>query len=435
MGKPRQPGKPKSTDPIQFPPDFIWGAATSAFQTEGNNTNTDWWEWENDKHPLNLPPYDKSGIACDSYKRYEEDLDLMVRLGASGYRMSVEWARVEPKEGSFDHMELDHYRKVLTAAKKRGLKTFVTLHHFTNPIWFAKKGGWKNLQAPRFFEKYAKKCAQELGDLIDVFLTINEPQVYVLQCYIKGVWPPFEEDILSGMLVQQNMISAHKRAYRAIKSVGDFKVGLVKNIVWYEYAQGQYDFIDNIMTKLLFWSNCDEYLDQIKNQLDLIGVNYYFTTRLKNLTIANKDDVQSDLGWWVNPEGLEKILLHLRKYNLPIYITENGVADQMDRIRKDFIKNMLIAAQKAIRKGVLVKGYFYWSLIDNYEWNQGFWPKFGLVYVQRENHLARIPRDSFNYYAQICKTGKIENDAHSKKQPKKTVESNNRRKSALIKTV
>jgi len=392
----------------QFPKDFIWGTAASALQTEGNNTNSDWWRWENNKAPEDKYPLESSGIACDSYHRYEEDLDLCVKLNNNAYRTSVAWGRMQPTPDTFDVKEIEHYRNFLKAAKLRNLKTFITLHHFSNPIWFADMGGWANPKAPVLFEIYAKKCAQVFGDLVDVYLTINEPQVYMNQCYISGAWPPNRENLFLALRVQQNLIKAHKRAYRAIKSVGPHTVGLVKNIIWFEQQPSTYSPVDWLAAKLLFFSNCDQYLRQIGKDLDLIGVNYYFTTRLRGLMLHNLDDVQSDLGWWVYPKGLEHILLHLRKYNLPIYITENGVADCTDRIRKDFIRDMLISCNKAMEQGADVRGYFYWSLIDNYEWHRGYDPKFGLVYVDRKNELARIPRESFYYYAGICKSGRIE---------------------------
>lgn len=380
----------------------------SAYQTEGNNINTDWHEWEQNKKPGQQFPKESCGIACDSYNRYEQDFDLCVRLNNNAVRISLEWARIQPTEDTFDQNEISHYKKVLKAARDRGLKTFVTLHHFTNPLWFYKKGGWTKFCSAGYFEKYAKKCASEFGDLIDVFFTINEPQVYTLQAFVRGMWPPNKENPYLSLLVQFNMANAHKKAYKAIKSVSqNYQVGIVKNIVWYMSAPGKFAFLDKLAAKMFFFLNNEFFLFPLKKHLDMIGLNYYFTTRFKNLLLSNLDDVQSDLGWWVYPLGLEKVLLSLKKYGLPIYITENGAADCVDRIRTKFIRDMLISVSKATKKGVNVKGYFYWSLIDNFEWHEGFWPKFGLVYIDRENNLMRKPRESFYYYADICDSGKI----------------------------
>ena len=394
----------------QFPKDFLWGTATSAFQIEGNNKNTDWWEWENDPKKTSNYPEEKSGIGCDSYNRYEEDFDLCKNLNSSAVRISIEWARIQPSEGIFDEKEVEHYKKVLKAAKDRGMETFVTLLHFTIPIWIAKKGGWQSAKTARFFEKYAKYCAQEFGTLIDKYITINEPLVYTSMAYINGTWPPNKENLITALYVQNNLVKAHRWAYKAIKSVGAYhQVGIVKNIVWYEYTPSIFSSIDWLVTGLLRFMNMDLNLNAICRDTDFIGLNYYFTVRLKGLRMNNLDDIKSDLGWWVNPKGLENVLLHLKKWKLPIYVTENGVADKTDRIRKDFIRDMLIACHNAMEKGVDLRGYFYWSLIDNYEWHHGYWPKFGLVYIDRENNLARVPRKSFNYYADICRSGRLKN--------------------------
>ena len=395
-------------DTFIFPKDFVWGTASSAYQTEGNNINTDWYEWEKNKKPEQEFPKEECGVACDSYNRYKEDFDLAVKLNNNAIRISIEWARIQPDEDSFDQNEINHYKQVLQEAKARNLQTFVTLHHFTNPLWFSKKGGWASRHSPSLFAKYAKKCAQEFGSLIDFYLTINEPDVYAFQGYVKGIWPPNKEDLLLPIVVQINMTRAHVAAYKAIKSVGKFMVGLVKNIMWFEAAPGKHALIDSVVAKLLHFINDDMFLRPITKYLDFIGLNYYFTTRLKKLLISNVDDVQSDLGWWVNPAGLEKVLLKLKRYNKPIYITENGVADQIDRIRIKFIREMLGSIAKAMKQGVNVKGYFYWTLLDNYEWHQGYWPKFGLVYVDRGHNLERVPRESFYYYAEVCSSGRID---------------------------
>ncbi|MFH1648251.1 MAG: glycoside hydrolase family 1 protein [Patescibacteria group bacterium] len=394
---------------MKFPQDFTWGTATAAHQIEGNNKNSDWWEWENNKKENQKYPLEPSGIACDSYNRYEEDFDLCAELGNNAVRISVEWARIEPDEGVFSDEELAHYRDVLKAAKKRGLKTFVTLHHFTNPIWFAKRGGWESLRSSFFFARYAKKCAEKLGDLIDVFYTINEPQVYALMSFTIGTWPPQKRNYLSSLIVQLNMISAHNRAYRAIKSVKNYPVGIVKNIVWYETYERSWPW-DKLGAKLLFFLNCDFFLAPLIRNCDVLGINYYFTNKIKNLRFQNPPGLVSNLNWWINPDGLKRILLHLKKYKKPIYITENGLADSEDKIRKIFIKSMLIACVEAMESGAQLEGYFHWSIIDNFEWHEGFWPRFGLVAIKRKDNLKRVPRKSFYYYQQICNNNSIGSD-------------------------
>lgn len=412
----------------KFPEGFYWGTATSAHQIEGGNDNTDWWEWEQSKkYPphlnanateaemADLPerewPLEPSLIACDSYNRYEEDFDLCKQMNNNVVRFSVEWARIEPEDGVFNQIEIDHYKKVLKAAKERGLKTFVTLHHFTTPTWMTKNGGWANPVIYWKFARYAKKCAQEFGDQIDYYGTINEPQVYSVMSYAWGTWPPAKRNWFLAAFVGFNTIMAHRAAYDSIKSVNQsLQVGIVKHIVWHETGNASNAFInilDRLNTALRFFLGCDAYLMMLGKKNDYIGVNYYFTEINENLSVHNKNDRVSDLGWWIYPAGLEKILIHLKKYNLPIYITENGLADEKDVYREEFIREMLISCAKAIAEGANLRGYLHWSLLDNYEWHQGYWPKFGLVEIDRKNDLERKPRKSFHYYAKICKENEV----------------------------
>ncbi len=391
----------------QFPKDFLWGTATSAFQIEGNNEKTDWWAWENDITQKSRYPLEKSGIACDSYNRYEEDFDLCAELNNNAVRISIEWARIEPNEGEINLDEVNHYRKVLKAAKDRNLKTYVTLLHFTLPFWVYKKGGWANSKTIKYFSNYSASCAQQFGDLVDAFITLNEPLVYSTMAYINGIWPPAKSDIVLALTVENNQIRGHISAYKAIKNVCNTPVGMVENVGYFYYAPGFWAPVGYLVSKLLMYFNVDIHLMRIKKYSDFIGLNFYFTTRFNGFKAANVDDVQSDLSWWIYPQGIEKVLLHLKKYNLPIYITENGLADAKDEKRKDFIKSMLINCFNAMKAGVDVKGYFHWSLLDNYEWHQGFWPRFGLVEIDRYNNLERKPRKSFYYYADICKNGRI----------------------------
>lgn len=393
---------------FSFPKEFIWGVATSAYQTEGNNTNTDWQVWEKNKKPNQHYPNDECGIACDFYNRYDEDLDLCQKLSVQAFRFSIEWARIEPTEGVFDQKEIEHYKNVLLAAKKRGLKTFVTLHHFTIPIWFSKKGGFLNPRCAFYFARYANVCAENFGNLIYIFLTINEPQVYALMGYTLGVWPPNIKSYLASLAVQINLMRAHRAAYDAIKSVNkSYQVGIVKQLVWYKPVDGVTHFVNKLTSLVLHFLNCEFFLMPIESKLDLIGVNHYFSIRVKNFKQYRLHERDSDMEWGIHPEGLENVLLALKRYKLPIYVTENGLADIRDSQRISFLNDMLATCYKALGQGVDLRGYFYWSLTDNYEWHHGFWPRFGLIEIDREHNLARKPRPSFFHYSQICKSGKI----------------------------
>jgi len=405
-------------DHFTFPKDFLWGTGTSGHQIEGDNKNSDWWAWEhrdrskdcwlikakgNSKWPL-----EPSLKACDSYNRYQEDFDLATQLNNNAIRFGVEWARLEPKPGEFDQKEFEHYKKVIKAAKDKGLKTFVTLHHFTSPNWMQEKDGWVSCKSTKLFARYAKKCAEEFGDLVDVYLTINEPQVYATASYLFGVWAPQKFAPIRTVMVMRNMRKAHKKAYTAIKSVGDYKVGLVKNISWFEKDPKSNNPVGAVFAMLLRYLSNDYFLKPIKKHLDLIGLNFYFTSYVNHLNPrANPNTEVSDLGWWLETSGLKNVLIDLKKYNLPIYITENGLADCHDTQRTWYINQALWKCAEAIQEGVPLKGYFHWSLLDNYEWADGFWPRFGLVEIDHENNRQRKPRPSFYEYAKICKGGTI----------------------------
>lgn len=408
----------QNSQEYKFPKDFLWGTATSGHQIEGDNKNSDWWAWEHrnkkrDGLIIKLAkkskfPLEPSLKACDSYQRYEEDFDLAVKLNNNAIRIGVEWSRLEPKPEQFDEKEFDHYKKVLKAAKDRGLKTFVTLHHFTSPNWFIKKGGWAKCSSVKLFSRYSKRCAEEFGDLIDVYLTINEPQVYTMMSYMFGMWSPQKIAPIRTLLVQIHMMRSHNQAYKKIKEVGDYTVGLVKNIARYDKSPQSKNPLDWLFAHLLNFLSNDFFIRPIKKQLDVLGLNFYFTSHVKNLNPRNNpNDVVSDLGWWLETYGLNKILLDIKKYGIPIYITENGLADAKDKYRTGYMNKVLWQCADAIEKGVPLKGYFHWSLLDNYEWAEGFWPRFGLVEIDHENNLQRKPRPSFYEYAKICESGTI----------------------------
>ncbi len=398
-----------------FPKDFLWGTAVSAHQTEGNNTNSDWWEWEQSKDYSTGKnkitgkemkwPVEPSDPACDSYNRYEEDFDLCKKLNNNAVRISIEWARLEPKKGEFSDEAFAHYKKVLESAKARELKTFVTLHHFTNPIWFAKLGGWENSKSSEYFSVYALECVKRLGDLMDVVMTINEPLVLANQAYFKGEWCPAKKNLFLAIKVAINLVKAHRKGFLAIKNLSPkTPVGIVHNYVYYEVKSSKLFFWDAVFAKLLDFINNQILLIAVEKHTDFLGINYYFTGRIKSFKSKNPNDWISDLNWWIYPLGLKELLLRLKKYNFPIYITENGLADENDKHREKFIKEMVKSCEDAINEGVDLRGYFYWSLLDNYEWHHGFWPKFGLVEIDRGNNLQRNPRKSFEYYAQVSKS-------------------------------
>ena len=393
---------------LRFPKNFLWGTATSAYQVEGGNKNCDW-----------AKLFD-AGKACDHYNRYEEDFELAKSLNQNAYRFSIEWSRIEPKEGKFDQKEIEHYREFLKALKVRDMKVMATLHHFTNPLWLAEIGGWTNKKVVFYFSRFAQKMFDEYKDLVDFWITINEPLIYGVLSYFQRRWPspetktyplPFYArrvpNFISFLKVLRNQILAHKKIYETFhQAKKDAKIGIAKNNVFLEPANKK-SFLDVSSVKICnyFWNQL--FLNKIKNHLDFIGLNYYFHNKIKfPFRMRNENKIVSDLGWEIYPEGIYHVLKDLKKYNLPIYITENGIADKKDKLRKDFIKNHLRWVWQSIQERVDVKGYFHWSLIDNFEWDLGFEPRFGLVKIDYKT-LERKPRPSAFYYSKISKENAI----------------------------
>jgi beta-glucosidase len=385
---------------LKIPEGFLLGAAAAAHQVEGNNMNSDWWYWEKQgKVP-------KSGDACDHYNRYEEDFQIAKDIGLNAFRISIEWARIEPVENQWDKTAIEHYRKVLKKMKELGLTRMVTLHHFTLPQWLAEKGGFETNRGVQAFARYAWFIAQNLGEEIDLICTINEPEVFTTCGYVIGKWPPFQKNnFLKAITVYRNLVRAHIAAYQAIKEVSpDSKIGLAKNNTYYE-PNNRNNPLDNLVANIGKYFGNTWYLNQVKNHIDWIGLNYYFTKTLKfsikGYSIVNNEQrPKSDMGWQTFPEGIYHLLMDLKKYNKPIYITENGIANARDDMRKDYIKQHLWWTMKAAREGANVQGYFYWSLTDNYEWSDGYSRLFGLVEMNYQTQERKI-RSSASVFKEI----------------------------------
>ena len=396
---------------IKFPKNFLWGAGTSSHQVEGGNVNdwskwekgnaeglakkseTYWQPWQKEKFPEMLQSRNYiSGRACDHYHRFKEDFDIAKELNHNAHRFSIEWSRIEPKEGFIDEKEIEHYRQVLIALKERNIEPFVTLYHWTLPNWLAEKGGWLNPKTPYYFDRYVKIISENLFDYVNFWITLNEPSLYASNSYLKGNWPPEKKSIFKYFRVVNSLVKAHKLAYRALHLIDlECKVGIAKNNIYFE----------NIPFINYFWNKY--FLNKIKNEQDFIGLNHYFHQTL----FGNKNESVSDMGWGIYPEGIYRVLKELKKYNKPIYITENGLADKDDQKREKFIKDYLIWIYKAIEEGVDVRGYLHWSLLDNFEWDKGFWPRFGLVEVDFKTFERKI-RPSAYKYAKICKNNKLD---------------------------
>jgi len=405
--------RPHIHETRRFPNGFLWGAATSSHQVEGGNTKNDWYEWE--QVPGHIIDGTVSGRCCDHYDFYEQDFDIAKSLNHNAHRFSLEWSRIEPEEGKWDMNEVMHYRKVLEALRARGLKSMVTLWHFTLPKWFADKGGWESGQAVKLFERYAAFCARELGDLVDYWNTLNEPNVYLANSYGIGTWPPGVHNPARLIHVFSKLCRAHRAAYKALHRELDGKgrpvqVAVVMNIITYEPYR-RFSMLDNIFIYMADRLFNRQFYNWTPKSHDYIGINYYFHYRVKALPkrssqlfyeVHTENRETSDLGWEINAAAIFDAIMGMTRYKLPIIITEHGVASADDAKRPRVIINALKEVYHAIRAGADVRGYIHWSLIDNFEWEKGFSGRFGLVAIDYQT-LKRTPRRSAYVYADICR--------------------------------
>ncbi|MSR76663.1 MAG: glycoside hydrolase family 1 protein [Candidatus Omnitrophica bacterium] len=415
-------------------PGFLWGAATSSHQVEGSNTKNDWWAWEQEGRVK-----DSSGIACDHFQRFREDIQMIADLGHNAHRFSLEWSRLEPSEGQWDQSAFDHYLEIFKELHRRGIEPVVTLHHFTNPLWFSQKGGWLNPESIIIFTRYVSRVTQAFSPYVRYWITINEPLVYLYFGFIEGSWPPGIKSIHAGLKVLYHLIHAHVQAYRVIHQ---YYEDVIKTPVWVSIAKHMScftparkdSFMDRVSVHLRNWFFNDlmitalhtgflffpgvfcEYLP-LKNTLDFIGVNYYTRDfiRFKGWSLMNilgdlddkalhENEVKelNVMGWEVFPDGLYHVLKRLRRYKLPVMIMENGICAKDDEQRVRFIQDHLAALKRAASEGVEIGGYFYWSLLDNFEWAHGFGPRFGIVEVDYATQI-RIIRKSAYVLSESCR--------------------------------
>ncbi|MCL5016014.1 MAG: glycoside hydrolase family 1 protein [Patescibacteria group bacterium] len=391
---------------LKFPQNFLWGAATASHQVEGD-THNQWSEWE--KSPARLAQLTKDGLitkygkenfisgrAADHYNRYEEDFKLAKELGHNATRISLEWSRIEPREGEFDTEAIEHYRRVIASIRNNGMEPFVTLWHWTFPLWFRDRGGFERKRNAKYFTRYVKKVATELRD-VKFWLTLNEPELVTGHSYLFGLWPPQAKSALLTFKVLHNLIYTHREAYRAMKSVNPaLQIGIAKHNVYYEAYGGKPHNV--LIKKALNLATNFYFLNRIRGYQDFIGLNHYFHNRIKDWRLSqNENKKTSDMGWELYPEAIYYALIDLRRYNLPVYITENGLADAKDSNREWFITETLKNVSRAIANGIDVRGYLHWSLMDNFEWAYGFWPRFGLLEINYKTLKRKIRSSALAY--------------------------------------
>lgn len=408
---------------FRWPKGFLWGAASASHQVEGNNVNS-WTEWELQtakekakaakrrygmlaswpeiKDLAMSPDNYVSGVAVDHFRRYKEDFDYLEKMHLNAYRFSIEWSRIEPDEGAWNIAALEYYRSYIKELKARGIEPMLTLFHWTTPLWFAHKGGFEKAGNVRYFVRFAERILKEFGTDVRYICTINEPDTVVMLGYGLSEHAPGVSSLGKMLAVYLNLLRAHRQIYKMAKKMNKkFTVGFVKS-----YAN-IHPLDNRIMTKIAvrldYLLRDDIVLRFIGKQTDFYGVNYYFHDEYSGWNRLQPDAPRSDLGWTMVPERLEDVLKRVGKRGRPIFVTETGVADQHDRYRKDWIHKTVVAMQNAIDSGVKVRGYFHWTLTDNFEWAFGRWPAFGLVKIDYEHGRKRIIRESGTYYGAVVK--------------------------------
>jgi len=404
-----------------FPDDFLWGASTAGHQVEGGNYDqwTVWelahandlaktaekrlgWmpDWDKHKKAANDPENYVSGKGVDHYHRYKEDFDIVKQLNLNAFRFSIEWSRLEPEEGAWDRAAIDHYHNYIAELKKRGIEPVLNLWHWTSPVWFEEQGGFTKSSNIGYFLKFVTKIAEEFKDEVRYILTINEPNVYAANGYLIGEWPPQKRAPIKAFKVFWNLKKTHKYSYRILKEQNPvFQIGIAHNM-----SNSQPKRPNNLLDKLVARASAYGwnwwFLNRIRRHQDFVGFNYYMTNYYRGFKLSNPKHPTSDLGWYMEPKGIEQVINQTwKRYKKPIIVTENGVADTKDQYRQWWIKETMHALVRSRSSGVELIGYMHWSLLDNFEWAYGWWPQFGLVHVDREDGMKRTIRPSAKWWA------------------------------------
>lgn len=426
-----------------FPREFLWGTATAAHQVEGDNFNNDWWDWEQQAGRIALGH--QSGKACDWWGgRWREDLERARNDGQNAHRLSIEWSRVEPEPGIWDEAALDHYCEILQGARQRQIQPVVTLHHFTNPLWLMESGGWAQAQVIDFFERYVRKVVSRLQDLVNIWVTINEPNVYLYAAYLKGLFPPGEKDLEKAIEVTRHLLLAHAGAYRTIHELqGKALVGLAHHYRGMKPARKR-NPLDRWVTGLRSSTFNDLFpkaiatgkmrflgrtysMPEVTGTQDYFGLNYYtaervaFDIRRPNELFSRgflpADGDLSENEFIANdPKGMWTALQWARAFRLPVYITENGVEDSLDRMRPRYLAQHLRQVWLAVNFNWPVRGYFHWSLVDNFEWERGWTQRFGL-YDLNVDTQERRKRPSGHFYSEVCQANGLSSEMVAKYAP------------------
>ncbi|MBL8940604.1 MAG: family 1 glycosylhydrolase [Archangium sp.] len=423
-----------------LPRGFLWGTATAAHQIEGGLDNS-WTDFEAGAFPDGRPHIknqDRSTVATDSWNRFDEDLVAMKALGSTTYRFSVEWSRLEPRKGEWNDAAMQRYREWCVKLRAAGIEPMVTLHHFTLPKWVVEAGGFENEASKADLERFTRRVAGNLKDQVDWWVTLNEPNVYAVQGYLNGIFPPGKkDDTVTQTKVIANMLKAHARMAVALREVDDVdadgdgfatRLSVAHHVRYFQPATaspldaaiaGLTDDYSNesipraLKTGRILLSvpgaiTIDENVPDLAGSIDVLGLNYYTRDMVRaDLGSASfsqltyrKGRAVSDLGWDLYPDGLYSFLTRFSAYGWPIVITENGLADRSGKLRTPFLVQHLTAIERARRDGADVRGYAHWSLMDNFEWAEGYDAQFGLFTIEQTT-LRRVPTESVEPFRAI----------------------------------
>lgn len=414
---------------FHFPRGFLWGTATASHQVEGNNSNNNWAAWE--QQSGRILDGQKSGLACDWWNgRWREDFLRAAETGQNAHRLSVEWSRIQPAPDRWDEQALDRYLEMVRTLKELNITPMVTLYHFTHPIWLEQQGGWENEKVVALFTQFTQRVVAALKDYVSLWCTLNEPNVFAYSGYLDGIWPPGKKDMAAFFRVSVNLVQAHAAAYHAIHSIQpQARVGLAINYRslvpakrWFlpdrwvsRIASATFNDLFPFAAqtgKMRFLHRRQRVKEAIGTQ-DFIGLNYYTRDyvalnllKFKELFMRRffrSEALKSPTGFFANePDGMFEALKWCLQFKLPIIITENGVEDSDDRLRPRYLAEHLRQVWRAVNFNWPVKGYFHWSLVDNFEWERGWTQRFGLWKLD-EHTQARTKRPSADFYAEICR--------------------------------
>jgi beta-glucosidase len=404
----------------RFPDGFLWGTATAAHQVEGGNVASDLWLMEMMKESLFAEP---SGDACDHYHRYDSDIALLKGLGFGAYRFSIEWARIEPEEGFFSNAALDHYRRMIAACHAARVVPIVTFHHFTAPLWFTRDGGWENAASVDRFTRLCERAGKALGDLIPFACTINEANIPIMVTLMReavgiagsgrreralaeaarlcggeaGRFAPYLSG--NGHAATPNLIAAHRKAFGALKPLVAGQVGITLSLNELQAEPG-----GEALRDMADQAIAGQFLESIRGD-DFVGVQTYTRVRFGAKGVLPPPDgaERTQMGYEFYPEALEACIRQAaRMSGCPVIVTENGIGTDDDTRRVEYTRRALDGVLRCLADGIDVRGYIHWSMMDNFEWLEGYRPKFGLVEVDRGSQ-ARKPKPSAYWLGQVAR--------------------------------